>query len=56
MDSADHFKRQVLTSMTQIVEVLESAQDTIFTVVFKKKPKVEDIATLLSNANHADLQ
>jgi hypothetical protein len=36
MESADHFKTQVVATMTQLVEVLEAAQDTIFTVVFKK--------------------
>jgi hypothetical protein len=36
MSSADHYKKEVAATMTQLVEVLESAQDTILTVVFKK--------------------
>lgn len=36
MSNANHFKKEVVATMTQLVEVLESAQDTIFTVVFKK--------------------
>jgi hypothetical protein len=36
MDSADHFTKEVPLSMTELVEILETAQDTIFTVKFKK--------------------
>ena len=38
MDSADHFQTEVVATMSQLVEVLESAQDTVFTIVFKKQP------------------
>lgn len=38
MDSADHFQKEVVATMSQLVEVLESAQDTVFTIVFKKQP------------------
>lgn len=56
MESADHFKTQVVATMTQLVEVLEAAQDTIFTVVFKKQPKADELANELSTANIADFQ
>ena len=32
MDSADHFSKEIHLSMTELVETLETAQDTIFTV------------------------
>jgi hypothetical protein len=39
-----------------LVEVLEAAQDTIFTVVFKKLVKADELAAELSAASVADLQ
>jgi hypothetical protein len=36
MDSADHFAKEVPLSMTELVEILETAHDTIFSVYFKK--------------------
>jgi hypothetical protein len=32
MDSADHFSKEIPLSMTELVEILETAQDTIFKV------------------------
>jgi hypothetical protein len=32
MDSADHFKQEIPLSMTELVEILENAHDTVFTV------------------------
>ena len=32
MDSADHYVKEVPLSMTELVEILETTQDTIFTV------------------------
>jgi hypothetical protein len=36
MDSAQHHAKDVPCSMTQLVEVLDHVNDTVFTVVFKK--------------------
>lgn len=36
MDSADHFKKEVPMNMTNLAELLQSVQDNIFTVQFRK--------------------
>jgi len=56
MESADHFAKEVVTTMTQLVEVLESAQDSVITAVFKKLPQVEDISAFLGTVSPADIK
>ena len=36
MDSAQHYAREIFCTMTQLVEVLETVNDTAFKVVFRK--------------------
>ena len=36
MDSATHYAKEVPSTMTQLVEVLETVHDTVFKVVFRK--------------------
>ena len=43
MNSANHFEKIIAKTRTELVEILEGAKDTIFTVVFNKKVKAEEI-------------
>lgn len=56
MDSADHFKKEVPLSMTELVEILESAHDTIFKVQFKKQVKEDDVEKVLKDLSPADVK
>ena len=47
MYSADHFKNEVGMNMTGLAELLQSVQDHIFTVTFRKQPTEEKAADLL---------
>ena len=48
MESADHFKKEVPMNMTALAELLQSVQDHVFTVSFKKKPTEQQANELLS--------
>ena len=56
MDSAQHYAREVPCNMTQLVEVLETVNDTIFKVVFKKQANVENAAKRLESVTLNDLK
>lgn len=54
MYSADHYKKEVPMTMTMLAELLQSVQDHIFTVTFKKQPTednaVEAIESMGANS------
>ena len=52
--SADHYDREVNCNMTELVEVLESASDTIFKVQFKKKVDEKTILQKLETIGSGD--
>jgi hypothetical protein len=52
MDSADHFKKEVPCTMTELAEVLQTASDTAFTVRFHKKPNEDAIAAQIKSKQH----
>ena len=56
MDSAQHYSREVFASMTQLVEVLETVNDTAFKVVFKKQANIESAAKRLETVTLNDLK
>ena len=56
MDSAQHYAKEVPLSMTQLVEVLETVNDTVFKVVFRKQANVENAANVLDGVSLADLK
>ena len=56
MDSAQHYAKEVNCNMTQLVEVLETANDTIFKVVFKKQANVDAAAKRLDSVSLNDLK
>ena len=47
MYSGDHFENEVAMNMTSLAELLQSVQDHIFTVTFRKQPTEEKAADLL---------
>ena len=51
MYSATHYEREVALNMTGLAELLQSVQDHIFTVEFKKQATQENAADLLQNAD-----
>ena len=56
MDSSQHYAKEVPCSMTQLVEVLDHVNDTVFSVVFKKQPNLDYVASLLDGITVADLK
>jgi hypothetical protein len=56
MDSAQHFAKEVHCSMTQLVEVLETVNDTVFKVVFKKQVNADHVAKILGGITIDDLK
>lgn len=51
MYSGDHFKKEVAMNMTSLAELLQSVQDHVFTVTFRKQPTEENAADLLQAAD-----
>ena len=47
MYSGDHFAKEVAMNMTALAELLQSVQDHVFTVNFRKQPTEEAAAELL---------
>ena len=45
MDSADHFDYEIPLNKGELVEMLESTRDTIFTICFKKKIKPKNVSS-----------
>ena len=56
MDSAQHHAKEVASTMTQLVEVLETAKDTVFKVTFRKQANVDNAAKVLDGVSLADLK
>ena len=56
MDSASHYAKEVACNMTQLVEVLETVNDTVFKVVFRKQANVDNAAKILEGVTLADLK
>ena len=56
MYSADHYKKEVPMSMTMLAELLQSVQDHIFTVTFRKQPAEENAIELIRGASAADFK
>ena len=54
MYSADHFKNEVGMNMTGLAELLQSVQDHIFTVTFRKQPTEEKAVDLIQAADFKD--
>ena len=50
MYSAQHYDREVAMNMTGLAELLQSVQDIIFTIAFKKQPTKDKTFQLLQNA------
>ena len=49
MYSADHFAKEVPVNMTALAELLQTVEDHVFSVVFRKKPSEENVIQLLTN-------
>lgn len=54
--SADHYDKEVKCTMTDLSEILESCQDTVFKVAFRKKIEQKHIEERLNEINFQDLQ
>lgn len=54
--SADHFEKEVKCSMTDLSEILESCQDSIFKVSFRKKIDHKSVEEKLTEIKFADLK
>lgn len=54
--SADTYDREEKLPLTQIVEILESVGDKVFTANFNKKPKDADVVKAISQLPVSDLQ
>ena len=52
--SADHYEKEVKTTMTSLAEILTLCKDTVFTVSFKKKVDVKDVEETLKKTNFKD--
>ena len=52
--SADHYDKEVKTTMTSMAEILTLCKDTIFTVSFKKKVDLKDVEETLKKTNFKD--
>ena len=53
MYSADHYEREIPMNMTGLAELLQSVQDNIFTVNFKKQANEQSAVDQLLNADAA---
>ena len=51
MYSADHYEREIPMNMTGLAELLQSVQDTIFTINFKKQANEQSAVDQLLNAD-----
>ena len=51
MFSADHFKKEVAMNMTGLAELLQSVQDHVFTVTFRKQQTEQEAAEMLQAAD-----
>lgn len=49
MDSADHYDYEIPMNRGELVEMLESTRDTIFTISFHKKVQFKDVANVLQS-------
>lgn len=49
MDSADHFEFEIPMARGELVEMLESTRDTIFTICFRKKVQPKNVSEILKN-------
>lgn len=56
MWSADHFDKEVKCSMTELAEIIENCQDTIFQVQFRKKIDVKSVEQKLKTLSLKDLK
>ena len=54
--SADHFRTEVGCNMTELVEILRSAKDSIFTVKFNAQPTERKIEEALGKMKVADIK
>ena len=54
MDSADHYKKEVAMNMTGLAELLQSVQDFVFTVSFRKQPTEDAAVELIAAAKKPD--
>lgn len=45
MDSADHYDYEIPMNRGELVEILENAKDTIFTICFKKKVQPKNVSS-----------
>lgn len=55
MHSASHFKKEVPMNMTGLAELLQSVQDHVFTVTFKRQPTEDNATELIKKADMATL-
>ena len=56
MYSAQHFEREVPMNMTGLAELLQSVQDVIFTVAFRKKVTEQHVFDLLEASDEQNFQ
>ena len=56
MYSATHYAREVTINMTGLAELLQSVQDVVFTVNFKKQVTESSAAQLLLDADAKDFE
>jgi hypothetical protein len=49
MESADHYATEKFCTMTELPKILETASDSVFTVLFRKKPSEEAAAQKILN-------
>ena len=56
MDSADHFHKEVQSTMTQLAEILQTASDSVFTVSFHRKLQADTLIEKLKDTKLEDLK
>ena len=56
MTSGSHFAKEVAMNMTELVELLETVSDTVFTVKFHKQSTEEAAQEYLESAKFGDLK
>lgn len=49
--SAQHYDREVKTTMTELARILTECKDTVFTVCFKKKVTIEELEASLGTVD-----
>ena len=54
--SADHYDKEVKCTMTDLSEILESCQDTIFKVAFRRKVEQKNVEKTLNEIDFKGLQ